>query len=301
LLIANVGWPLLLLLQIGEGFGGHDGLQFWQIYFITTPHRWITLALVFLDSERFGQRRFAFLSIAAAVIVACLGIRLTTGALTCLLTIDYIWNAWHFASQHHGIYRIYQNRSGLVLRTSVALSFEKWAIRMFLLYVILRVAGATWSYATLEQSLRTADWAVLAIPVWLLMQESIRPADLGGKIYLASVMALYISLLLAVHFNIPALVLSLATASAIFHATEYLALVAWVVHGRHSAHPSQLGVMSYLVPRWGLALGTFILVLGAGGWLLQKQYLQTWLLVNVIVAFLHYAYDGLIWRSRAKA
>ena len=109
-------------------------------------------------------------------------------------------------------------------------------------------------------------------------------------------LTLYISLLAAVHANRPALVLSLATASAVFHATEYLTLVAWSVHGRHTAKPDQLGIMSYLAPRWGLALGVFILVLGAGGWLLQKNYLQSWLLVNVIVAFLHYAYDGLIWR-----
>jgi hypothetical protein len=170
-------------------------------------------------------------------------------------------------------------------------------MRLFLLYVILRVAGATWSYAELEQSLRIADWAVLTIPAWLLIRELARqPRAAGRTVYLVSVITLYISLLAAVHAHQPALVLSLATASAIFHATEYLAVVAWSVHGRDSTHPNQLGIMSYLAPRWGLALGIFILVLGAGGWLLQKNYLQSWLLVNVVVAFLHYAYDGLIWR-----
>ena len=170
-------------------------------------------------------------------------------------------------------------------------------MRLFLLYVILRVAGATWSYTALEQSLRIADWAVLAVPAWLLIRELARqPRAAGRTTYMVSVLTLYISLLAAVHANQPALVLSLATASAIFHATEYLALVAWSVHSRHTAKPDQLGILSYLAPRWGLALGVFILVLGAGGWLLQKNYLQSWLLVNVIVAFLHYAYDGLIWR-----
>ena len=42
----------------------------------------------------------------------------------------------------------------------------------------------------------------------------------------------------------------------------------------------------------------FILILGAGGWMMDQHLMQTWLLINVIVAFLHYAYDGLIWRSR---
>src|SRR5688500_2706334 len=41
--IANLAWPLVLLAPLGESFGGHSGLQFWQVYYITTPHRWITL------------------------------------------------------------------------------------------------------------------------------------------------------------------------------------------------------------------------------------------------------------------
>jgi hypothetical protein len=299
LLIANVGWPLLLLMQIGEGFSGREGLQFWQIYFITTPHRWITLALVSLDRQRFVERKVAFLAIAAAAIAACLGVYITTGALTCLLTIDYVWNAWHFAAQHHGIYRIYERRSHAASLRGVAL--EKWAMRLFLLYVILRVAGATWSYAALEQALRAADWLVLVIPAGLLIREFTQPRRApGGHVYLTSVTALYVSLLAAVHANRPALVLSLATVSALFHAIEYLALVAWNVHGRHAALRDRLGIMSYLAPRWGLALGMFILILGAGGWLLNQHWMRPWLFVNVIVAFLHYAYDGMIWRQRSR-
>jgi hypothetical protein len=47
-----------------------------------------------------------------------------------------------------------------------------------------------------------------------------------------------------------------------------------------------------------LALGVFVVVLGAGGWLLDQHLMNAWLLLNVIAAFLHYAYDGLIWRQR---
>jgi len=298
LLIANVAWPLLLLLQVGEGFSGQDGLRFWQVYFLTTPHRWITLVLVFFDRERLGRGRAAFVAIAVAVVLLCLGMRLATGTLTCLLTIDYLWNAWHFASQHHGIYRIYARHSSSALLAGLAL--EKWSMRLFLLYVIIRVAGATWPYAALEQVLRTADWLVVAIPAWLLIRDFSDPGrSRPRRLYLLSVVALYVSLLAAVHFNRPALVLSLATASAAFHASEYLALVAWAVRGRHATMPGQLGVLGYLAPRWGVALAIFVLILGAAGWLLDQHLMRIWLLVNVIVAFLHYAYDGLIWRRRA--
>ncbi len=57
-------------------------------------------------------------------------------------------------------------------------------------------------------------------------------------------------------------------------------------------------MLGYLAPRWGLVLGLFIIVLGSGGWLLDQRLMNGWLLLNVIAAFLHYAYDGLIWRQR---
>jgi hypothetical protein len=294
-LIANVAWPLLLVLQIGEGFNGREGIQFWQVYFLSTPHRWVTLALVFFDRERFDRRRGLFFVIAAAVIALCAAVRLTTGTLLCLLAVDYVWNAWHFASQHHGIYRIYSHRGGLAMASGATL--EKWTMRLLLLYVIVRVAGATWRYATLEAALAWVDWLAWAAAAWLLIRDFMSAGpSWPQRLYLVSVMALYSALLAAVHWSQPALVLSLATASAVFHATEYLALVTWSVKGREASLGSRMGMLGYLAPRWGLLLGVFMLILGAGGWMLEQRWLQPWLMVNVIVAFLHYAYDGLIWR-----
>ncbi len=337
LFLANVAWPLVLLAPVGEGFVGHTGLAFWQVYFITTPHRWITLPLVFLDRERFRARRRAFLGVAAVIGALCLGVRATTGTLTCLLAIDYVWNAWHFASQHHGVYRIYGRLSEP--ERVAGLRLEKVLLRAFLLYVILRVAGATWSHATLEEWLRRCDWAVAVVPLGLIAWDALRvglPADawrngdhrngtgrasgtlaeggigtasgardggpgawVGRMTYLISVSAMYLALLWAVHARQPALVLSLATASALFHAIEYLTLVGWSVQQRSAAAGDRMGLLGYLAPRWGLTLGVFLVVLGGGGWLMDQHLLETWLLVNAIVAFLHYAYDGMIWRRPA--
>jgi hypothetical protein len=298
LLVANVAWPLLLLVQFGDGFSGQAGLQFWQLYFISTPHRWITLALVFLDRERLGERRAAFLAVAGAVIAICLGVRLGTGTLTCLLAIDYVWNAWHFAAQHHGIYRIYGRLSELA-RTQ-GLLVEKWSLRLFLLYVILRVAGATWSYPELESWLMTIDWLVIVVPIGLVIADlvSTHRGSLGRSLYLMSVCALFLAMLWAVHTSRPRLVLSLATASALFHAIEYLTLVGWSVARRHGTLGDRMGILGYLAPRWAIALAIFLVILGSSGWLFDQHLLQPWLFLNVIVAFLHYAYDGMIWRGR---
>jgi hypothetical protein len=303
-----------LLWQLRDGFSGREGLQFWQIYFLTTPHRWVTLLLVFFDRQQFAQHKAAYLAIAIAAISVCLGVRLTTGTLLCLLAVDYIWNAWHFAAQHHGIYRIYARVAGKMPRISdrellgnavqhspAAAGIEKWSFRFFLLYVILRVAGATWPYLAVEQAFFTADWLFVGIPVWLFVRDLLLPQATGRTLYLMSVLALYLALLAAVHFNRPALMLSLTTASAVFHATEYLALVAWNVNRRQRTMAGKLGIMQYFAPRWSLVLGTFVLVLGATGWLLNEHFMRPWLTLNVMVAFLHYAYDGLIWRSSSPA
>lgn len=297
LFVINVTWPLIVLWQFGDGFAGRAGIQFWQIYFVTTPHRWITLPLVFLDRERFRQRRGLFLLIAAAVILVCGGVRIATGTLTCLLAIDYIWNAWHFAAQHQGVSRIYA-RVGRI-PVAAGQSLDKWALRGFLVYVALRVAVATWSQPELDRWLLRVDWAALVVPVGLVVPRLLRfrTGSTGELLYLLSVLSLYGSLLWAAHLRQPAAILALATASALFHATEYLAVVGWTVQRRAVAQGQSMGLLGWIAPRWGLALGFYLVALGSLGWLMDREFLEIWLLINVIVAFLHYAYDGLIWRG----
>src|SRR5438128_1596973 len=95
LLISNCIWPLYALLA---SLGIHaltTSLSFWGLYLLATPHRWITLTLVFLDRERFDQRRLAYLSIMLfflVVVVACINME----AAALLFAIDVLWNAWHF-------------------------------------------------------------------------------------------------------------------------------------------------------------------------------------------------------------
>lgn len=305
---ANALWPLVLVVQLAGGFETRAGIEFWQVYFVTTPHRWITLPLVFLDRRRFLEQRAAFVGIFAVTCAACLAVRGWTGRLTCLLAVDYIWNAWHFASQHHGIYRIYgrlcepQRTAGIV--------FEKVLMRLFLLYVILRVAGGTWSYAALELWLERLDGVVLILPAVLLFREAatFRAAHAGRLAYLVSVCGLYLALLWAAHSHRPGMVLMLSTASALFHAVEYLAIVGWQVQRRGAGDvaPDRAGevdqqpapsLFTRLASQWSMTLALFMVILGLGAWLADRHLMEFWLTLNVMAAFLHYAYDGMIWKK----
>jgi hypothetical protein len=300
LFLANILWPIVVLLATaGEDFDGRHGVQFWQVYFVTTPHRWITLFFVFLDRDRRTGRPMTFVGLALLVVLGCSVTWMASGSLFCLLTLDYLWNAWHFAAQHHGIYRVY-GRKAEPTRTEW-LRLEKVSMRAFLLYVTVRVAGGTWSNPELEAWLLATDWMILAIPAALVAIDLLRPvASLGRTAYLLSVFSLYICLLWAAHSMQPRIVLALTTASALFHATEYLAIVSWSVRQRSDHHGTKLGWLHWFAGRWSLTLAAYIAILGIGGWMIEQHWLKFWLWLNVIVAFLHYAYDGLIWgRSRA--
>jgi hypothetical protein len=110
LFLANLGW--LLLLVPGAATRTDTPIDFWQVYFLTLPHRWLTLVLVLADPDRrAGQgRKLAVVAAAAAVLVG--GAYLGTGAFLCLAMVDYVWNAWHFGSQHAGVLRMYARKVG---------------------------------------------------------------------------------------------------------------------------------------------------------------------------------------------
>src|SRR5262249_20216339 len=146
-----------------------------------------------------------------------------TGDFVCLLLVDYIWNGWHFASQHAGVLRLYSRRAGDNSRPWL----ERHGLRLFIGYVIARTAG--WTTGWLEPYpagvavLASLDALFLALPVWLvggeLLARPLRPAKLA---YLASVCLLYAGLLIALALHLRYLILSLTLAGALFHATEYI-------------------------------------------------------------------------------
>jgi len=303
-LLSNLWWPLAFLIAYsGDGFGGREGLQFWQVYFVTTPHRWITLAVVFLDRERFREQPAVYVGLLAGVVALCLGTLLATGSLTCLLAIDYVWNMWHFAAQHHGIYRLYgRMNSNSDNNNTVAIPGEKFLMRFFLLYVMTRVAGGTWSWPVWESWMQQIDGWILVIPAILIASDVTSGRWSSGRMwYLISLLSLYTGLLLAVHQSWPRIVLALTTASAIFHAMEYLALVSWSLDRRVSVSHEQVGHLAWVVKHGGLVLSAYIILLGVGGWMIENQWFHFWLTLNLMAAFLHYSYDGLIWkRPRRK-
>ena len=298
LFLANLGWLLLLL--PGMSTRAETTLDFWQIYYLTLPHRWATLFLVALDPDRRGGRGLALLAVAAGLMVLVGGVWLGTGAFTCLAVVDYLWNAWHFAAQHAGVLRIYSRKVG-----GGSPALERYGVRFFVTYAAVRSAG--WATGWLEADepsmglLRAVDLAVLGVPAALALSAllSLNRARIGKTVYIASVCGLYAALIYCLSNRLAGWVVVLATASGLFHAVEYLAVVTHYAARRRTVGSD--GPFRAMARNWLLYLGTYLALLGSAGvWLAREDgpAFELWQGLNLWMALVHYAYDGMIWKLR---
>ena len=300
LFIANLGWLALLL--PGVATTTDTVASFWQIYFLTLPHRWITLVLVALDPDRRTGRTSILIGTVLVALAFVVGVYFGTGGLTCLAVVDFVWNAWHFGAQHSGVLRLY------AMKAEAAPSLvERWGLRIFVCYSLLRTAAWTtgWTIgdAVLEQGRTAVDALVLLLPVAVgLASFANGRITWGRSIYLASVVGLYAGLLIALMTGTDSFVLPLMAASALFHAAEYLAIVSIYANRRRSV--GSPGRFRTLAESWPTFLLLYIVALGSLGVVLEgagPQWAELWLAVNVWAALVHYAFDGMIWKLRTPA
>ena len=305
--VANLAWPIAVLLALLRPLEDTNPLSLFQIYFLSTPHRWITLVLVFCDSDRFWKEPAKFGGLALLLMGLGLGliavagfVPYATNSLILLMMLDYIWNAWHFGSQHAGISRIY----GRITRPEQSLphaEFEKMAIRTLVLWVFFRLAVYMASRSEYSASVEwLAPWLpwldpLALIPAAILLIREVntfRLQCLGRLLYIGSVIAVYTAQLIAIRMEVTNWMIAFFFAGAIFHAVEYLAICNWSVQKRTT------GIWHYQITRTGLAVFVFMAILGAANWLVNVQSVYAWTLITLLVSLLHYGYDGIIWKAK---
>ena len=252
------------------------------------------------DPDRRQNRtsRFIWIAIFATLVVA--GGTWWESGLSCLATIDFVWNAWHFGSQHAGILRIYSRKAG-----GGRPLFESYGIRLFVAYVALRTASQLNGWLEMSQTVGSAvavaDLAVMAVPLVLVVFEvadgvSKKP---GKILYLTSVFLVYSATLIAIREQAHRWLVPLSVASAAFHAVEYFAIVSYYAHRRKDSGSDSL--FRTLASHWAQVLAVYIVVVGAisSYWdRLDVEFRDWFLMANIWAAYLHYAYDGMIWKLR---
>jgi hypothetical protein len=275
-----------------------SAVELWQIYFITSPHRWITLILVATDPDRREGREGWFLPLAVIFAMVVLGVSVGLNRVNCLVLADFTWNAWHFASQHGGILRIYGRMGG-----GGRPVWERWGFRVFITYVSLRTAGYlsgwTEAYPMARSVMHTVDLLVLIPPAILVLLElTDRPWQRRGKVlYLISVVSMYVMLLLTIRQGQHLRMIMMSVASSAFHSVEYLAIMTFYAWRRRETG-SPHGLFRRMAQQWLTVLALYMLAVGL---VMQVAdlYFKSWVLgFNLWAAYLHYAYDGMIWKLR---
>jgi hypothetical protein len=310
LFVANVlWWPLAVVMSMQGTPSVIGPLTIFQVYFLSTPHRWITLVMVFFDSERFWKEPVRYGGLGLSLVAGALALvwiaslsPQATNSLMLLMMIDYAWNAWHFAAQHAGIARIY-GRFTRPDMTEHQVVFERTALRLLVLWAFFRqaisVSNQNQVFQNIQGMLLGINWLdpLLVAPALIVIARECRDFQMSSRgrlAYLVSVVSLYLGQLLAIRMGDQALMQSLFLGTAIFHSTEYLAVVNWSVQKRTT------GVWKYQLSRTGLGLVVFMVVLGVTNLAINTASAYAWALMTLLVSFLHYAYDGMIWKSKPR-
>jgi hypothetical protein len=294
------GWWLLALLPQSHSVGVSQStpVEFWQIYFLTTPHRWITLVLVATDPDRREGRSWVFSLIAVIAAAVVVGAWIGLGSFSCLILADFIWNAWHFASQHGGILRIYGRLGG-----GGRPVLERWGFRVFITYTALRTAGwltgLTEHSAAARATMNSLDYGILILPALLVALELLdHPWQRRGKAaYLISVVTMYTMLLFAIRSGDYYRVIAMSAGSAAFHAVEYMAIVTFYARRRQTTG-TEAGLFRKMTFHWLRILAIYMIALGLISQYVDRNLKELYIGLNLWAAFLHYAYDGMIWKLR---
>jgi hypothetical protein len=293
LLLVIFGWPVLMIaFYLLHAKVSDHSLVFVESYFLNVPHRWLTFFL--LPTRGFYRRNTSLVYfLAVGVLVTYGALYAVTRSFEFIVIIDYLWNGWHFASQHYGVARILESPQQPRSRRT-----ENFLIRFFVMYAILRfasfpqAANPTLVYALKVIGGKAAylDYLVLSIPAWLIAREWLRMdqnASSNKLFYWSSVYLQYAAFLYFINTHNATGLLAISFANTAFHCGEYMIL------GFHRLQLRGVHVAGLLL------LGIVLIPVFTGGF--TAAYARPLYVVAFIVSALHYGYDTFLWRNRRNA
>lgn len=299
--IINLFWLLFAGTQVLAFAGEAPQLSLVMLHFLILPHRFVTLGLVFLDREQFATRPRTFLGLALGFTALVFASRAVSNgvagvdAFVCLVAFDFAWNAYHFAAQHYGLTRIYGRKGGGPDRPRI----ERWILVAGITYTLMRLSNWATGAEPLLAVLPFVDAAVGAAFVLLILLE-LRDGvpSLPKLLYLLSVSTLYGTILAGLHFLPTRILAATVAATGFFHSMEYLAIVSFYLKNKARSGTWGARLLSRSAVHWAVVLPLYVAFLGLGtAWVKNVDPYVYFLLVTP-VSFLHYAYDGIIWKLR---
>jgi hypothetical protein len=274
------------------------------VFMVNYVHRHLTFALVYGDREEFKSRKITYLALPLFMAAITAGF-VYFSVFAVLLTLSVMWTMYHSVAQKYGLTRIYSRKAGYGASwLDRAIIFSWFAYLVFALAVKEKdtlydfSAGETildflGDYAGLMEQ---CSYAVLAVAlvftiIYIANEYGNRHRiSIPKNLYVFSILLLYSIFLY--DFVVGYIVFAFS------HGIEYIAFVNRYVEKKYRQCPLSSSILAHASRKLWAYSGLFslvIILLCLIGMNSDKGWFTTYIVGS---SFLHFLYDGWIWKMR---
>lgn len=302
LVFFSFGWIVVFLPLLI--FEDHIGVIILIVLLVNYIHRHYTFALVYVQKEEFEKRKkiYILLPLIAALVTI---IFIYVDAFKILLTLSVLWTMYHSVYQKYGITRVYSRKAGYGEAW-----IEKGVIFSWFVYLIFGLADKEKATLLKYQAgrvildyiggymnyLATLSYFFLAVAVSFTLLFAYQEFKNRHRVSTAKVLYVISTLILYFIFFHSLIVGYIVFAFS--HALEYIVFVNVFVNSKYKKKQDSDSLFGKISKKQWLYSGLFsigIVVVCLLGMELNENAFTIYIVGS---SFLHFIYDGLIWKVR---
>ena len=298
----SFGWIVILVLLLM--FQNNYAWIILIVLLFNYVHRHYTFALVYGENEEFSRRRLIYIALPVlAIIVTFIFIKYDSFKI--LLTISIIWTMYHTVAQKYGLTRIYSRKAGYGEgRTELWLIYS-WFIFIFLFMaiqeqhtveryragrVILGFLGEYMQYVNVLAYVAGAACIYFTARYTYIEIKNWRQISIPKNIYVISIVLLFSIFLYSLVIGYIVFAFS--------HALEYIAFVNFFVSSKYKKRPEHKSLLASASKKLWIYSSLFAIIVILAS-LYGRQWNRQALEIYIVgSSFLHFIYDGMIWKVR---
>jgi hypothetical protein len=267
-------------------------------------HRHYTFALVYGENEEFNRRRLIYIALPiSAIIVTFIFIKYDSFKI--LLTISIIWTMYHTVAQKYGLTRIYSRKAGYgEARTELGVIYSWFVFLFFFLAVkdqqiveryragrvILGFFGEYMQYVQVIAYVAMAVCIYFTVRYIYIEIRNRHQISIPKNIYVISIILLFSIFLYSLVIGYIVFAFS--------HALEYIAFVNFFVSAKYKKRPEHKSLLARASKKLWIYSTLFAIIV-----ILASLYGRQWNMRALEIyivgsSFLHFIYDGMIWKIR---
>ena len=268
-------------------------------------HRHYTFALVYGQKEEFEKRKRSYILMPVAFALITL-ISIIAGVFKLLLVISVVWTIYHTIAQKYGFTRIYSRKAGYGKAW-----IDKGIIYSWLIYLFFALGEKNVGVLDQYQAgqflidsvgkyfpiFTLVSYAALAVAVYFTVAYVAEEFKNRDKISLPKNLFVFSVLLLYSIF-----LYDLVIGYVVFgfsHALEYIAFVNVFVSSKYTRRPETTSLFSRVSRKQWIYSGAFSVALAGICYLGIKYNENAFAIYITGSSFLHFIYDGWIWKVRS--